>query len=173
MEKTTFLKIVAAFSMLIGCEKNKTRQPSQEPLIPSTSTSSPSPENSSPQLSVPATSPQATKTYQIRDALIRAGFPSYEISTMLCIGWCESNYNLEAIGDDGGANSIGRYNWGVFQINGVNFGTCGVQQGQQLFNLQTNVNCALKVREDQGFGAWPTYQYCKQPPSDPTQVRCS
>lgn len=158
-----WLYSVLATVALVSCEKNQTRKPSQQPLV------------SSPQVPTPSGTivSQNPKTYEIRDALMRAGFPNSDLATMLCIGWCESKFDTNAVSDEGAPNNASRYNWGVFQINGVNITSCGYTSGQQLLNLQANAKCALKVRQSQGLSAWTTYSYCQQPPSDPTKARCS
>lgn len=149
---------------IAACEPNQVRRPSQE-AIPA-----PAPETEG---ETPAPAATTLSTDQVKSALLKAGFPQNEIPTMLCIGWCESSFNSKARGDNGLPNDAGRYDWGLFQINGVNLKGCSLTSGQQLFDVDKNAKCAYNIRKSSGFGAWTAYKACKQPPTDPKKARCS
>lgn len=146
---------------IVACEPNPVRRPSQE-AIPAPA---PNPESEG--------SPKSLSVEQVKAVLVKAGFPQNDIATMLCIGWCESSFNPKARGDNGLPDDSGRYDWGLFQINGVNLKGCSLTSGQQLFDAENNAKCAFNIRKSSGFGAWTAYKACKQPPADPKKARCS
>lgn len=160
---TTILLTVA-----VACEPNAVRRPSQE-AIPAPNADDNGNNNTPP----PTSSSTQLSTEQVKSALLKAGFPQNEIQTMLCIGWCESGFNPKARGDNGEPNDAARYDWGLFQINGVNLKGCSLTSGQQLYDVEKNAKCAYNVRKSSGFGAWTVYKSCKQPPTDPKKARCS
>lgn len=90
--------------------------------------------------------PESVVQFYLRDA----GFPEYAVPVMLCIAKYESNFNAKAVNK----NRNGTQDRGVFQINERNLKLCDLKKRDQLFDLHTNVVCALKVWQWQGYNAW-------------------
>jgi len=99
----------------------------------------------------------------------QVGFPSSAWNVMTCIASLESSYNCAAGPHE---NSNGTDDYGLFQINsgywcsgpGTIANGCG-HPCSDMFQCQTNAQCALEVYHQQGFTAWATYnnnrEYCE------------
>lgn len=86
--------------------------------------------------------------------LISVGFTQSEAPVMVCIANLESSLRPNALN----INKDGSKDWGLFQINDRFWlGECGVIQGDELWNIDTNVKCAKKVYDKMGFRAWVQY----------------
>jgi len=87
-----------------------------------------------------------------RDMLLRQGFVISEIKNMFLIASMESGLNPSAIN----YNKNGTVDTGLFQINSVWYKRCGVNS-TDLYDVQTNIKCALFVLRNQGLSAWVTW----------------
>ncbi|XP_023708070.1 lysozyme X-like [Cryptotermes secundus] len=89
-----------------------------------------------------------------------------DLATWVCIAQHESSLNTAA---RGGPNTDGSFDNGIFQINdrywcrenGVG-GSCNINcAALRDDNLTDDINCALKIKNVQGFTAWTVYsRYC-------------
>jgi hypothetical protein len=94
----------------------------------------------------------------LMNLLISEGVPEQDAHKLICIAKHESNFNSKAINDKLNRNkTIDR---GLFQVNSVHLTTCNVT-AEQLFDVRTNVSCAVKIYELQGLKAWATLKFCK------------
>lgn len=112
---------------------------------------------------------------QIANYLRHSGFPESTIGTMVCISKYESSYNCDAKN----TNTDGSSDYGLLQINSYywcsgdpksKYNQCGTSCSN-LYNCQTNTNCAYKVWKQQGYDAWYGYKYHKSE-CDNYKVNC-
>ena len=89
--------------------------------------------------------------------LISYNIPKNDIKMLECIAQKESNMNSKAKNH----NKNGTYDHGLFQINDVNKKLCKTTT-KQLYNVHSNVRCAVKVYKVQNLKAWTTYKICKK-----------
>lgn len=86
---------------------------------------------------------------EVKEVLVRAGFPAQAIPTMLRIANCESS--LSATAEN--VNRDGSVDMGLFQINERNWEACSVSKAE-LADPEGNARCAYQVWQQQGYGAW-------------------
>jgi hypothetical protein len=97
---------------------------------------------------------------QLLQLAINAGFKGNDAQTMAAIVKAESSGNPNAYNPNA---STGDKSYGLAQINMIgNLGPArlrefGLKTNEQLFDPQTNLNAAKKVKDSSGFGAWTTY----------------
>ncbi|KAJ9592168.1 hypothetical protein L9F63_001284 [Diploptera punctata] len=93
------------------------------------------------------------------------GVPEDQIPTFVCIAQHESSFNTGIVGNPNSDNS---QDYGLFQINnhfwcqnGSPGNGCNISC-EDLLNddISDDVACARQILQQQGFGAWTTYQYC-------------
>lgn len=96
------------------------------------------------------------------------GVPRNELPAWTCIAEHESSYRSWVVGP---ANSDGSSDYGLFQIN--NRYWCQSNNGAFSYNqcqtscealvgedLWPSLNCALLVKNQQGWSAWATWRFC-------------
>lgn len=103
----------------------------------------------------PINQPTITKE-QLKRVLKSVGFAKRSINTMLCIAEKESNFDQMAVHK----NRNKTVDYGLFQINSIHLELCNVTT-DELFNIQDNAKCALKVYKKQKFKAWYAYRKFK------------
>lgn len=104
----------------------------------------------------PINQPTITKE-QLKAVLKTVGFKKHTINTMLCIAEKESNFDQMAVH----RNRNKTVDYGLFQINSIHLKFCDTTT-DELFNIQDNAKCALKVHKKQGFKAWYAYRKFKK-----------
>ncbi|XP_034255541.1 lysozyme C-like [Thrips palmi] len=100
------------------------------------------------------------------------GFPVSQIPTFVCIAYHESRYDTAAVSKPNRDKSI---DYGIFQINsrwwcdrGPKLG-CGVACQTLLTDMDRVYKCVHAIYDEtkrlkkDGFKAWTTYKYCKDP----------
>lgn len=102
------------------------------------------------------------------------GFPLSQIPTFVCIAYYESRFNTSAVSKPNRDKSI---DYGIFQINsrwwcdrGPKLG-CGVTCQTLLTDMDQVAKCIKAIYAEtkrlkgDGFKAWTTYKFCKNPNS--------
>ncbi|KAK3921178.1 Putative lysozyme C-2 [Frankliniella fusca] len=102
------------------------------------------------------------------------GFPLGQIPTFVCIAYHESRYDTSAVSKPNKDKSI---DYGIFQINsrwwcdrGPKLG-CGVTCQTLLVDMNQVAKCVKAIYAEtkrlkgDGFKAWTTYKFCKNPDS--------
>lgn len=97
------------------------------------------------------------KTTVLASLLISYGIPHKDVKMLTCIAIKESNMNPKARN----LNRNGTRDHGLFQINDINKKLCKTTS-KQLYNVHTNIKCAVKVYKIQNLKAWTTYKVCKK-----------
>jgi hypothetical protein len=88
-----------------------------------------------------------------KDILIRHGFKEHEIRNMFLIATMESGLNPSAVN----YNRNDTVDIGLFQVNSVWHRKCGVKP-IELYDVDTNIRCALLVLRTQGLDAWVSWK---------------
>jgi Lysozyme like domain len=89
---------------------------------------------------------------QIYGALVNAGVPSNDATTLTAISGAESGFGASQVS---GVNTNGTTDYGVFQINSVHSDLNPASLPNA--DLQTQANAAASVYNSQGLSAWSTY----------------
>jgi len=102
---------------------------------------------------------------KIANYLKASGFSDSIIPTMVCISKYESMYNC----DSSNLNDDASIDYGLFKINSFEwcsddsdsyYNQCNIPC-VQLYNCQSNTDCAYIMYRQHGFAAWNSYQYHK------------
>lgn len=94
---------------------------------------------------------------EVAQLLKIAGIPKKHLGVMTCTARYESSYNPRAKN----VNKNGTQDTGLFQINDVWLGECGVSRSE-LTDPLVNAKCARRVLETQGISAWVAYNEKKK-----------
>lgn len=105
---------------------------------------------------------------QVHDLALKAGFTEENARIASAIALCEAPYtinnvphsNFGAIGDQNLANDTWGYSYGGFQIRSLRAqkGTGEFRDEERLLDPLFNVKAARRIKLDQGWTAWTTYQ---------------
>lgn len=96
----------------------------------------------------------------MKDALLKAGFDSSKIPTMIAVGMAESSGNSKAHNTN---RATGDNSYGLWQINMIDkLGPerrkeFGISSNDALFDPYVNAKAAKKIYDSQGINAWGAY----------------
>lgn len=95
----------------------------------------------------------------------RLGVPKSELAKWICLAKYESSFRTKAVG---ATNPNGSKDYGIFQINnkywcqpakGSSHNLCQVScQALLTDNIRMSVNCARKIKSQQGWTAWSAWR---------------
>lgn len=83
---------------------------------------------------------------------IEIGFDPQDLNVLMCVIKHESGFNPKA---------YYKSNYGLTQINAINAKFCNIKRLSDLYDVEVNLRCALKIRKEFGWGRWSTYKRCR------------